>query len=391
MRISGVPSAWALGDCALVMNAYDGKPCPPTGQFAERQGRQAAQNLARVLAGEPTRPFYFKPLGQLCSIGGHRAVADLFGHHIAGFWAWFIWRGVYLLELPSWPRRFRVGFDWAWQLMFARDLSGLRPDFTDRVSRAHYQPGEFVFHQGDPATNFYVIDRGEVEVVRTNPDTGADEVLALLGAGSFFGELALFSNRPRNAGIRARSAVDVIVMGREVFTQISQSLAPLREILSQTINRRTTDLWHQRTAAYEILKEVPLTDFVEPVPFPLLRPEDTFAHAVELFDQKAYEFCYVSPDGQTLAGVVTRTDLFRALSSGAKPETFVDEFMTKDPVAICLADTSLAAAATMRDHHLKWIPVVNAKEDRHLVGCLRAHAMLARVTKEISNQPAPSG
>jgi len=56
-----------------------------------------------VIAGEPTRPFTFKVLGQLCSIGGHSAVAEMLGFKLSGFLAWFVWRGVYLFKLPRSP------------------------------------------------------------------------------------------------------------------------------------------------------------------------------------------------------------------------------------------------------------------------------------------------
>jgi len=85
MRIEGKTNAWAIGDCALIINAFDNKPSAPTGQFAERQGRQAALNLVRILKGEPTQPFRFKALGQLCSIGGYQAVAEMLGVRVSGF------------------------------------------------------------------------------------------------------------------------------------------------------------------------------------------------------------------------------------------------------------------------------------------------------------------
>ena len=108
MRIEGQTNAWAIGDCAYIINAFDNKPSATTAQFAERQGRQAALNLVRILKGEPTQPFRFKALGQLCSIGGYQAVAEMFGVHISGFLAWLMWRGVYLLKLPTWSRRIKV-------------------------------------------------------------------------------------------------------------------------------------------------------------------------------------------------------------------------------------------------------------------------------------------
>lgn len=66
MRLTGLRNVWAIGDCGFTLNAKDQQPSPTTGQFAERQGRQCGQNIARVLRGEPTRPFCFKQLGELC-------------------------------------------------------------------------------------------------------------------------------------------------------------------------------------------------------------------------------------------------------------------------------------------------------------------------------------
>src|SRR5262249_16244943 len=82
MRIEGQTNGWGVGDCAYIVNAFDNAPSPTTAQFAERQGRQAALNLVRVLKGEPTQPFRFKALGQLCSIGGYQAVAEMFGMRV---------------------------------------------------------------------------------------------------------------------------------------------------------------------------------------------------------------------------------------------------------------------------------------------------------------------
>ena len=138
MRLRGSRNVWAIGDCALVINSHDGRVSPTIGQFAERQGRQCAHNIVRALKGQSTRPFRFKQLGELCAIGGHSAVADLFGMHLSGFLAWFVWRGVYLFKLPTIGRRLQVGFDWALLLIFPRDLAHMRAEETDRVSQAHF-------------------------------------------------------------------------------------------------------------------------------------------------------------------------------------------------------------------------------------------------------------
>jgi NADH dehydrogenase len=48
MRAIGCSNVWALGDSALVPNQFTGKPSPPTAQFAARQAKQLAQNLACI-------------------------------------------------------------------------------------------------------------------------------------------------------------------------------------------------------------------------------------------------------------------------------------------------------------------------------------------------------
>jgi NADH:ubiquinone reductase (H+-translocating) len=390
MRLKGQSNIWAIGDCALIINALNGQASPTTGQFAEREGRQCAENIVRVLRGQPTRPFAFKLLGELCSIGGHQAVADLFGLHLSGFLAWFVWRGVYLFKLPTWGRRVQVGFDWASLLVFPRDLAAVRVEQTDRVSHAHYDAGDFIFRQGEPPTNFYVLERGEVEVVRAH--NGSDgEVVAVLGAGSFFGERALVGNRPRVMSIRARTPVEVLVMGKNLFTQVSGALAPLRDALAQTLNRRAVDVWKDRPQVYELLRCTPLTNLMEPVPQPLLKPTATLREVGQAFVDYTNEFFYVSSDGQTLEGVVTITDLIRARDAAQEGEKRLSDFMTKNPVAVSSDDNCAVAATAIREYRLKSLPVTEHKDSRKLVGCLRVRKLMAFVFKELAQPPAPAG
>lgn len=382
LRVQGRNDLWAIGDCATIPNAFDGQPCPPTGQFAERQGKQAAANIARVLRGEPTRPFSFKPLGQLCSIGGHSAVAEVFGCRLSGFLAWFVWRGVYLFKLPSWSRRFKVGFDWAWLLVFARDLSHLKARTTDRVSHAHFEPGDFIVRQGDASANFYVIEKGEVEILKESGSPPKSDMIAVLGPGSFFGEQALVNNSPRIASVRARTAVEVVVMGRNVFDQVSKTLAPLRVAIAQALNRRSQDAWKDQPLAQEIMKRTEVNAILDPAPQPFLAPTATLLEVSEAFVESGNDCFLVSSDGMNLAGIVTMTDLMRAHSTPSDGLQTLGEFMTAQPVALCLGDSCEAAASTFREHKLKTLPVVE-KGTRKLAGCVRARRLMAYVLREM--------
>lgn len=379
LRLRGRANAWAVGDCALIVNARDGQLSPPTGQFAERQGRQCAQNLLRVLRGAPTEPFSFRMLGQLCSIGGHRAVAEMFGLRLSGFWAWFAWRGVYLFKLPSWGRRIQVGADWAWLLLFPRDLAYIRTDPTERVTHAHFEPGDFIIKQGEPPAGFYMIESGEVEVVRATQEHPEGEIIAVLGPGSFFGEQALINNRPRSASIRARSVVEVVVMGRNVFTTISKSLAPLRAALTAALTRRSGTFWQERPRAVATLRALRLAEFIEPAPQPFLAPTTSLRDVTRLFAESTNDLFFVAGAGDRLEGIVTLTDLLRVQGDGAAPETPVAEFMVKNPAAIAATDTALVAASAFREHGVKTLPVLADATSRRIVGFVRARKLIARL------------
>lgn len=385
MRVRGSTNVWATGDCAQIINAHDGQPSPPTGQFAERQGRQCAQNIVRVLRGESTQPFSHKPQGQLCSIGGHSAVAEFQGIQLSGFVAWFIWRSVYLFKLPSWARRLQVGFDWAWELLFPRDLAHLRARQTDRVSVAHYQPGDLILRQGETSASLYVIESGEVEVLRAATAPAQAEVVNILGPQSFFGEAALLGKQSANLSVRARTPVKVLVMGRDVFTQVSAALAPLRDALAETLNRRAFDLRKLRPQAHEALKGVSVRELMDSIPKPLFQSSSTMRDIGRAFAEHDHDVFYVCTEGAALEGVVTMSDWIRALSRGAGPETPVGEWMVKQPLTVSIEEDGAMAATVIREHRLKHLPVVQSRTSRQLVGCLRTRRLMAHVFNTIGS------
>ena len=126
MRAVGCENIWALGDNAIVPNARTGQASPPAAQFAVRQAQQLARNLAAALTNRPTRPFSFRPLGIMASIGHHNAVAEVFGLRLSGFVAWFFWRAVYLAKMPTLARKIEVAVDWARSIVFPTNVVQLQ-------------------------------------------------------------------------------------------------------------------------------------------------------------------------------------------------------------------------------------------------------------------------
>jgi putative ABC transport system ATP-binding protein len=84
-------------------------------------------------------------------------------------------------------------------------------DVAEKMTKRHYAGGETIIRQGDPGEEFFLISDGEVEVVR------ADREIARMGAGDFFGEVALISGEPRNATVVAEGEVDTYVLGKTDF------------------------------------------------------------------------------------------------------------------------------------------------------------------------------
>lgn len=126
LSVERVPGVWAVGDCALVPNAHDGKPAPPTAQFAVREARCAARNLLAALAGTPTRAFHYRPRGAMAAIGRRKGVAEVFGIPLWGLPAWLLWRAYYLAQMPTFGRKVRIFVEWTWGMFFPNDITHLR-------------------------------------------------------------------------------------------------------------------------------------------------------------------------------------------------------------------------------------------------------------------------
>src|SRR5947208_3152525 len=132
LRVTDWRNVWAVGDCAFVPDSRNpGKSHPPTAQHAIREGKVVAQNIAAVLLGRPLKLFSFKTIGLLASIGRRMGVARVFGFNFSGFFAWWMWRTVYLSKLPGLDKQVRVAFDWTLDLLFPKDVCAVY-DFDHR-------------------------------------------------------------------------------------------------------------------------------------------------------------------------------------------------------------------------------------------------------------------
>jgi NADH dehydrogenase len=257
MRVADHPGVWALGDNAIVPNraSESGDPSPPTAQYALRQGKTLAQNIAAAIGGREPKPFAFGGLGLLCLVGHGSGVGELpFGIKVKGLPGWFLWRSIYWSKAPSFGRKVQIGADWFLDLFLKRDIAKINLARTRTVGRAHYEAGQYIFRQGEPGNHFYMIAEGEVEVIREH-SSGEQKVLARLSKGDYFGETALLTQGRRNASIRCATPVDVITIGRDDFAALAGAWMQLANNLEETSDRRV--------AAARLTGYVPVLDVSE--------------------------------------------------------------------------------------------------------------------------------
>ncbi len=119
-KVQGLKNVWAVGDSAFIPDK-DGRPYAATAQNASRQGPVTAENILRSMRGAELQPFRFNPVGSLAAIGCRTAVARVFGLKLSGLPAWFMFRSVYLMKMPSWSRRVRIVIDWTLSLFFKQE------------------------------------------------------------------------------------------------------------------------------------------------------------------------------------------------------------------------------------------------------------------------------
>jgi NADH:ubiquinone reductase (H+-translocating) len=226
---------WAVGDCAAA-TTVKGSTVPPTAQHATRAARTVALNIAAVVRSKPKCAFDFEGLGTLGALGHYSAVANIMGIHLSGFIAWLLWRSIYLMKMPGVNRKFRIGLDWLTAFLFAPDLVQIRVPHDSSITRQHFEPGEIVFNEGDLGDNVYLIDSGQCEVVRDA--RGVPEHIADLGAGDYFGEMAVLADVSRNATIRATEPLDVLLISRSDFNLLKTTVPAFGNVFRELAARR---------------------------------------------------------------------------------------------------------------------------------------------------------
>jgi NADH dehydrogenase len=106
------PEIFVVGDLAAV--THQGEYLPGVAQPAIQEGKAAAANIVRRVRGVPTRPFRYKDLGTMATVGRSAAVAIVFGQRFSGYLAWLLWVFIHIAWLIGFRNRVMVMLEWAW-------------------------------------------------------------------------------------------------------------------------------------------------------------------------------------------------------------------------------------------------------------------------------------
>ncbi|MBB6172665.1 NADH dehydrogenase [Nocardiopsis mwathae] len=138
------PEVFAIGDAAAVPNLDSPDEtaiCPPTAQYAQRQGVVAADNVVSSLLRRPLRPFVHEDMGLVVDLSGKDAVARPFGIDMSGLPAFAVTRAYHLWAIPSAPARARVAANWLIRATLGGEVA--------RLGFAHGVPSTFVDQAAD--------------------------------------------------------------------------------------------------------------------------------------------------------------------------------------------------------------------------------------------------
>jgi CRP-like cAMP-binding protein len=163
------------------------------------------------------------------------------------------------------------------------------------LRRERFARNEVILRQGDPGDEFYIIEHGRVTVWQTD-DEGIERKVDELGAGQYFGEVALVSQAPRNATVRAETPLVLFSLGQEDFDRLVRQYVDL----AQNVNQRVKHSW--------ILRGMPIFDELDGEDLnqlaEQLKPETYRAGQVLFHEGDPGDRFYIVESGQL---VVTRS------------------------------------------------------------------------------------
>ena len=113
-QVEGFDNIFAIGDIAYMTDEKFPEGHPQVAQVAIQMGKRLGANFIALSKAQNTKPFVYKDLGSMATIGRHKAVVDLSFWRFQGAFAWFVWLVVHLFSLIGVKNKVFVFFNWLW-------------------------------------------------------------------------------------------------------------------------------------------------------------------------------------------------------------------------------------------------------------------------------------
>ena len=114
--------------------------------------------------------------------------------------------------------------------LFEHASRNILESLAGRLRRRRFRRNEVIFHQGDPGDALHIVAAGAVKILLPSAE-GDEAIIATLRPGDFFGELALLDGAPRSATAGALEQSETLVLPRDVFIGLLDTLPGLRDAL----------------------------------------------------------------------------------------------------------------------------------------------------------------
>src|SRR6476469_2558248 len=241
-----------------------------------------------------------------------------------------MWRATYLYKLPGLEQKAKVFFEWNLELLFPRDISLLNVKMTEVIGRVLLEKGDPIYHIGDAAFSFYLLEKGQVEV---NDRAGS---VRTLGPGEHFGERELLQNTKRQFDATALESSTLIALDKTTFEALTKNSLTLGYFLNRS-SVKYLNLQERRAIvdrASPDLRQKRVEEFMRR-DGPVLRETDSILNAVTAFKQASATILPVADENGRCKGWLRLDLAFDWLHQGkVRLDHPVSELRNLPPISV---------------------------------------------------------
>jgi NADH dehydrogenase len=113
-KVESCQHIYAIGDICYMETPLYAKGHPQVANVAINQAKLLGKNLKAIVQGKETKPYEYKDLGSMATIGRNKAVVDVGSIKLKGYFAWLIWMFLHLMLILSVKNKLIIFINWAW-------------------------------------------------------------------------------------------------------------------------------------------------------------------------------------------------------------------------------------------------------------------------------------